>query len=70
MFRVNVREVVAVLCGVAAVMGFGPATADHPGAAEGTRPIDSLEPRQWFEVPDSHMRKVAFKWPRGVCKIN
>ena len=28
--------------------------------------IDRLQPGHWFEVPDSHLRKVAFKWPKGV----
>jgi hypothetical protein len=29
-------------------------------------PVDSLQPRHWLEVPDSRMKSVAFKWPKGV----
>ncbi|MHC4915505.1 MAG: Kelch domain-containing protein [Planctomycetota bacterium] len=28
--------------------------------------VDRLPARCWFEAPDSHLMKVAFKWPAGV----
>ena len=28
--------------------------------------IDRLKPGEWLEVPDSRLKKVAFKWPKGV----
>jgi hypothetical protein len=39
-----------------------------PGAAAGNCPADvaTLPAGQWCEVPNSHMRDVAFNWPAGV----
>ena len=45
------------------------ATALALVAACGTaaeHPIDTLGPGHWLEVPNSHMKSVAFKWPRGI----
>jgi len=48
----------AVLMSAAAMgAGAGPVASD---------PITGLKPRHWLEVPDSHLRKVAFKWPKGI----
>ena len=64
---VNVMKIaVAVLSGVATVMGCGLRAASQPGTAEAAHPVDRLGPRQWYEVPNSQLREVAFKWPRGV----
>jgi len=38
--------------------------ASYATAAE--HPIDTLKPKHWLEVPNSQMKKVAFKWPRGI----
>ena len=29
-------------------------------------PVDQLKPGHWLEVPNSQMKSVAFKWPKGI----
>jgi hypothetical protein len=31
-----------------------------------TGPIEDLKPGEWYEVPNSHLRDVAFEWPPGI----
>ena len=37
------------------------AAAGENGEKE--HPVSKLQPGHWFEAPDSHLEKVAFKWP-------
>ena len=33
---------------------------------EGSEAFPDMKPRTWLEIPDTHMRKVAFQWPKSV----
>ena len=42
-----------------------PPPATRPASAP-ANPIETLRAGEWYEVPDSPMRKVAFQWPPGT----
>jgi hypothetical protein len=77
MLWTKVKAGAAALCAIALICGAGAAAmrgGERPTAA-GPAPVppapaahalDSLKPGHWFEVPDSHLEKVGFKWPAGV----
>jgi len=77
MLWIKPKVMAAVLAGVTVVAG-GEGVAIRMAAAEPEKPaapspspassnaIDRLKPGEWLEVPDSHLDKVAFHWPKGV----
>ena len=61
----------ALVLGVAAEPTLPPAALQQRTRSTVRHPLDTLAPRHWLEVPDSHLMRVAFAWPKGgVFSLN
>ncbi len=80
----KMKAAAAAFCALALVGGAG-AAAMRSGAGPDKPPsagpaavlaapighaLDAVKPGHWFEVPDSHLERVGFKWPAGVKYTN
>ena len=54
------RLLLGLTAALATALGHRPADAGERNA------VDDLKPGEWLEVPDSHMIKAAFPWPKGT----
>jgi hypothetical protein len=55
-----------ITCAMAAVLAATVCAAEPARNA-----VDDLKPGEWLEVPDSHLDKIGFQWPKGItCTEN